>query len=72
MKCFDNYEDGDDEHVAEALGCPTCQETRFACLDWRDPGDPPFPHYPQEYVVCVTCGTAYDPNHENFVIGRSG
>ncbi|WP_020373854.1 hypothetical protein [Sulfobacillus thermosulfidooxidans] len=68
MKCFDEY---DDEHVEEAVGCPICQETRFAYLDWRDPGELPFPHYPHEYVLCGTCGTAYDPSRNNVVIGNA-
>lgn len=61
----------DDEHVAKAVGCPTCRETHLDALDWRDPGQRPFPGYPHEYVWCSTCGTAYDPHRGNRVIGHS-
>jgi len=61
----------DDDHVAKVVGCPTCQETRLDYLDWRESGEPPFAQYPHEYVLCVTCGTGYDPNRDNGIIGNA-
>ena len=57
--------------IDAAVGCPTCAEQRMAVLDWFDPGEGPFPQYEHEYVWCRTCGTGYDPNHDNIVLGNS-
>ena len=65
------FDEFDGDRVAPAVGCPTCGETRLEALDWCDPGEAPFPQYPHEYVWCRTCGTAYDPNRNNEIIGNS-
>jgi hypothetical protein len=37
-----------------SCSCPSCGERRFDFLQWTE----------EDYVVCSSCGTCYDPNSE--------
>ncbi len=45
--------DGQEETVAKCFACPVCHERRMDQLEWnRD----------RTEVICLSCGTVYDPN----------
>ncbi|CAB1129514.1 protein of unknown function [Candidatus Hydrogenisulfobacillus filiaventi] len=53
----------DDPLVQDRFACPVCGERRMDRLAWENTGDGPQARlrYGREYVVCESCGTAYDP-----------
>ncbi len=43
---------GNADLATKSCWCPSCGERRFDYLEWT----------PDDCIVCVTCGTIYDPN----------